>query len=103
MVRATVSGATGAGVTSCQVRIRKGTDTTGAVVGGTTAGVFQEAQGASSFYSMNVAALDTSLGVAATPSGEATYTVTVQQVGASGNGTVILANLSVEPAAAPQQ
>lgn len=95
LIQGTVTGATGAGVTSCQVRIRQGANTTtGTVVGA----VMQEAQGASSFYSMAFSVLDTSVGTAANPSGTAQYTVTVQQVGATGNGTVTLASVAVEAA-----
>ncbi len=89
-VMATVTGATGASVTSCQVRVRQGSGVGGAVVGG----VFQESQGASSFYAMSVTVLDPS------PPNPAVYTVTVQQVGATGNGTVTLANMGLEVATA---
>ena len=100
LIRGTVTGATGAGVTSCQVRVRIGANTTsGTLVGA----VLQEAQGASSFYSMDFSVLDTSKGTAAAPGGTAVYTVTVQQVGATGNGTVTLANVSVQPVNASGQ
>lgn len=93
-IQGTVSGATGAGVTSVQVRVRAGSGTGGAVIGA----VMQEAQAASSFYSMAFSVLDTSVGVPSAPTGQAQYTVTVQQVGATGNGTVTLANIGAEAA-----
>src|SRR5215472_14718322 len=78
-----VTGATGTGVTSVQVRVRAGSGTGGAII----ASVLQEAQAASSFYSMAFQVVDNSIGVLATPIGNAQYTVTVQQVGATGNGS----------------
>lgn len=93
LIAGTVTGATGTGVTSVQVRVRAGANTTsGTVIGA----VMQEAQGASSFYSMSFAILDTSVGVPSAPSGNAVYSVTVQQVGATGNGTVTLASVGIE-------
>lgn len=95
LIQGTVTGATGTGVTSVQVRVRQGNNTiTGTVVGA----VMQEAQAASSFYSMAFSVLDASVGVAATPAGNAQYTVTVQQVGATGNGTVTMACAGAETA-----
>lgn len=83
-----VGGATGASVTSCQVRVYRG-----ATTGGTLLGVvFQEAQGATSFYSMAFAVMDTA------PVASAVYTVSVQQVAATGNGTVTTCYIAVEPA-----
>lgn len=88
MVSGVVTGATGASVTSCQVRVYRG-----ATTGGTLLGVvLQEAQGASSFYSMAFAVLDSA------PVASAVYTVSVQQVGATGNGTVTGCTIAVEPA-----
>ncbi len=86
LVSGTVTGATGASVTSCQVRVYRG-----ATIGGTQIGsTLQEAQGASSFYSMGFSILDTA------PVASAVYTVSVQQVGATGNGTVTFANIAIE-------
>jgi len=89
-VTATVTGATGAGVTSAQVRLYRGTAITGTQIGGT----IQESQGASSFYAMTIQALDTA------PAASAQYTVSVQMVGASGNSTVTYANVTAEVATA---
>lgn len=83
-----VAGATGAGVTSCQVRVYRGATTGGTQIGGT----LQEAQGATSFYSMGFSFVDTA------PVASAVYTVSVQQVGASGNGTVTAVSIAVQPA-----
>lgn len=94
-ISGSVSGATGAGVTSCQVRVRQGAGTGGAIV---ASAVFQEAQGASSFYSMAFDVLDTTVGVPAAPQGNPVYTVTVQQVGATGNGSATFALAGVETA-----
>lgn len=94
-ISGSVAGATGTGVTSVQVRVRAGAGTGGAIVANA---VFQEAQAASSFYSMAFDILDTSVGVPATPAGNPVYTVTVQQVGATGNGTVTVALVGVETA-----
>ena len=87
-VTGTVTGATGAGVTSTQVRVYRGTSTAGTQIGGT----LQEAQGASSFYSMDFSALDTA------PGSNPQYTVSVQMVGATGNSTVTYALISAEVA-----
>lgn len=94
-ISGSVAGATGAGVTSCQVRIRQGAGTGGTVV---ASAVFQEAQGASSFYSMAFDVLDTTVGVVGAPAGAPVYTVTVQQVGATGNGTATFCMAGVETA-----
>ena len=91
LISGTVAGATGTGVTSCQVRIRKGSGTGGAQVTDANS-TLQEAQGASSFYTMNFSVLDPA------PAANAQYTVTVQQVGATGNGTVTIASIALEAA-----
>jgi hypothetical protein len=88
LVSGLVAGATGASVTSCQVRVYRG-----ATTGGTQVGVtLQEAQGASSFYSMGFSILDT------TPGANPQYTVSVQQVGATGNGTATIGSVALEAA-----
>lgn len=92
LIQGCVTGATGAGVTSVQVRIRQGVGTGGAVVGG----VLQEAQAASSFYSMSFSVVDNTVGVPGAAVGTPQYTVTVQQVGATGNGTATLAEAGAE-------
>jgi hypothetical protein len=89
-VTANVTGATGASVTSVQVRIRQGSTVAGALVPNAN-GVFQESSAASSFYANGITVLDPS------PPNPPVYCVTVQQVGATGNGTVTLANISIEP------
>lgn len=94
-ISGTVTGATGAGVTSVQVRVRAGAGLAGAVV---ASAVFQEAQGASSFYSMAFQLVDTTVGVPGAPQGQVQYTVTVQQVGATGNGTIAFVQVSAETA-----
>lgn len=93
LVSGVVTGATGSGVTSCQVRVYRGTAITGTQVGGT----LQEAQGASSFYSMDFHVLDTA------PAASAQYTVSIQQVGATGNGTVTYAAIALDVANAGGQ
>ena len=86
-VGGTVSGATGAGTTSVQLRVYRGTAISGpAQIGGT----LQEASGASSFYSHDFNFLD------ATPGVNPQYTVTIQQVGATGNGTATYASFVLE-------
>lgn len=89
-VNVCVNGATGASVTSCQVRVYRGATAAGTLLGV----VFQEAQGASSFYAMSGTVLDTAPGAAPQ------YCVTVQQVAATGNGTVTQASISAEAATA---
>lgn len=88
LVSGTVSGATGAGTTSVQLRVYRGTSISGTQVGGT----LQEASGASSFYSHDFNFLDTA------PGSSAQYTMSVQQVGATGNGTATVASIVIEPA-----
>lgn len=86
LVSGIVAGTTGASVTSCQVRVYRG-----ATTGGTQIGVvLQEAQGASSFFSMGFQLLDTAPGV------NPQYTVSVQQVAATGNGTVTICSIALE-------
>jgi hypothetical protein len=89
-VSVTVTGATGAGVTSTQLRVYRGSTISGTQIGGTC----QEAQGASSFYSMSASVLDTA------PGSSQQYTVSVQMVGATGNSTVTYASISAETATA---
>lgn len=95
LISGTVAGATGTGVTSVQVRVRIGSNTTSGTVVGL---VMQESAAASSFYSFGFSVLDTSVGTPSAPSGNAVYSVTVQQVGATGNGTVTLASVAIETA-----
>jgi hypothetical protein len=73
-----------------QVRIYRGATITGTQLGVT----LQVAATASSFYSIGFSVLDTA------PGTSPVYTVSVQQVGASGNGTVTIANISAEAATA---
>lgn len=88
LVSGCVTGATGASTTSVQVRVYRGT-----TIGGTQIGVtLQESSAASSFYENGFSILD------AAPGAAPQYTVSVQQVGATGNGTVTLANIAVEAA-----
>lgn len=89
LVSGTVTGATGTGVTSCQVRIYRGAAISAPAQVGV---VLQEAQGATSFYSMGFQILDSA------PVAAAQYTVSVQQIGATGNGTVTLASIALEAA-----
>lgn len=93
-VTVTAAGTTGASVTACTLRIRAGAGTGGAVIGA----AMTELQGAAAGFTMNAVVLDTSLGTGAAPSGTAQYTATVQQVGATGNGTMALASISIETA-----
>jgi hypothetical protein len=90
LVQASVTGATGAAATSVQIRVRQGSGTSGNVVGL----VNQVGVSASSFYQGSVSVLDTS------PPSPLVYTVTVQQVSATGNGTVTLASIALETATA---
>ncbi len=87
-VSAVVTGATGASTTSVQIRLYRGGAITGTQIGPT----FQQSAAASSFYSADVQWLDTA------PAASGQYTVSVQQVAASGNGTVTGANISLEAA-----
>lgn len=75
---------TGLGTTACTIRIRRGTDITGTVVGVSQA----QTEGASvvTFLSENV--VDTP-----GDTGPSSYTVTVQQAGATANGTINFASL----------
>lgn len=91
-INASVSFTAGTGTTSAQVRVRQGNGVAGAVVGAiaqapTTAGIEN---------SLDALVLDPTLSY---PTGN-TYTVTVQQVGASGNGTMIYASAVTNPATA---
>lgn len=88
LVSGCVTGATGASTTSVQVRVYRGADATGTLIGL----VLQESAAASSFYSNSWEILDAAPGV------NPKYAVTVQQVAASGNGTVTFASLVLEPA-----
>lgn len=87
LISTSVTGATGASTTSMQVRLYRG-----ATISGTLLATWQESAGASSFYSNGGQVLDTA------PVSGGQYTLSVQQVGATGNGTVTFANISIEPA-----
>jgi len=89
LVSGCVTGATGASVTSLQVRVYRGATIGGGVQIGVT---LQESAGASSFYENGFSVLDTA------PGANPQYTVSVQQVAATGNGTVTLANIALEVA-----
>lgn len=97
LVQALVSGATGAAATSVQVRIRQGanggvgaTAPAGTQVGGTV----QVAVTASSFHAVAISILDSSaFGIL---NAAAQYAVTVQQVAATGNGSVTQAQIAEE-------
>jgi hypothetical protein len=84
---------TGAATTAVQVRIRQGSGVAGAVVG-----VMEQTQvaAATANEGASCAAVDPTL---VYPAGN-TYTVTVQQVAATGNGTMAQALASVAPVTA---
>src|SRR5580704_1637850 len=84
---------TGAATTAIQVRIRQGSGVAGALVG-----VMAQSQAAASTANeeASCAALDP---VTSYPAGN-TYTVTVQQVAATGNGAMVQVTASVAPVSA---
>jgi hypothetical protein len=84
---------TGAAATALQVRVRQGAGTAGAIVG-----VVAQSQCAASTADelASCAALDPTTNY---PAGN-TYTVTVQQVAATGNGTMAQVTASVAPVTA---
>jgi hypothetical protein len=92
-IDATVVLTTGASTTAVQVRIRQGTGVAGALVG-----VMDQTQvlAATANEGAGCAAVDPTL---VYPAGN-TYTVTVQQVAATGNGTMAQAVASVAPVTA---
>jgi hypothetical protein len=81
-----VTGATGTGTTSVQTRVYRG-----ATISGTLLATLQETN-AAGFYQAGFQVLDSA------PGANPVYTVSVQQVGATGNGTVTYVNMAVEPA-----
>ena len=85
-VLAMVAVTTGVGATAIQVRIRRGNAVSGAQVGQT----YTEQIGASLPTNCNAAAVDQLVN-----NYTAQYSVTVQQVGATGNGTVTSATILV--------
>lgn len=87
LVSGSIAGATGASTTSVQVRVYRG-----ATTGGTLLATYQESAAASNFYSFGFSVLDTA------PVASAVYTVSVQQVAATGNGTVTFCSIAVEVA-----
>lgn len=86
-IRAVLGIQAGTGATAHVLRIRRGTDTTGAVVGETVSSLATAGQAGSA-----------SIEVQDTPGDVAgqSYTVTCQAVGASANGTVQNASLEAE-------
>lgn len=84
----TVAGTTGAGTTQVAIRVRIGT-LTGAQVGYT----FTSNATASALWSGGFDCLD---GVTSYPAGN-TYVITVQQTGATGNGTLFNAAVTASP------
>lgn len=97
-VSVTVSGTMGSTQTSAVVKLYRGTDATGTQIG--PAAGLGEVQGGGGSFTMNATFLDTGIGVPATPTGTMQYAVTVTQAGGSGNGAMVYASVSFEPASA---
>lgn len=84
---------TGAAATAVQCRIRQGNGVGGAVVGAMSQ---TQVAAATANEQASVVALDPTLSY---PAGN-TYTLTVQQVAATGNGTMVQASITTQPVTA---
>lgn len=91
VIRGFVEITTGTGTTALTVRVRRGTDTTGAVVGEGNPGQVQVAAGSTEVVDI---AVEDALGDV----NNASYVVTVQQTGATGNGSILFAEASLSVA-----
>ena len=97
LIQAVVSGATGAAATSVQVRVRQGTNggvgataPAGTQVGSTV----QVSVTAAGFHGVAISVLDATAFALINPAAQ--YAVSVQQVAATGNGSVTQAQISEE-------
>lgn len=92
LITGLVTGVAGTGATSIQVRVRQGANT---ITGTTVFGPSSAAVTAGQPYAIPIRVLDTSIAVPSAPSGQAVYSLTAVQVGASGNGTVTMASVDL--------